>query len=72
MVSELSLVAGGLVGLEKVGHLKKTTQCVKAQECIRAKVFKGLNHLSMAGISRRYKEEKNAKKMIQALYRDWT
>ena len=67
MVSELSLVAGDLVGLEKVGHSKQTMQRVKAQECIRAKVFKGLNHLSMAGISSRYKKEKNPKKMSQAL-----
>lgn len=67
MVSKLSLVAEDLVGLEKVRHSKQTMQCVKAQECIRAKVFKGLNHLSMAGISSKYKKEKNPKKMSQAL-----
>lgn len=66
-VSQLSPVAGGLAGLEEVGHSKQTTQCVKPQECIRAKVFKGLNHLSVAGRSSRYKKKKNPKKMSQAL-----
>lgn len=46
MMSELSLVAGGLVGLEKVRHPQQTVWCVKRQGCRRAKVFKELKHFS--------------------------
>lgn len=38
--THLSEMVSELVGLEKVGHSKQTKQCVKAQEGMRAKVFK--------------------------------